>query len=159
VIIPIISEQERIEFWTRVQQPQEGCWLWSESRFKSGYGSFRYEGRSYYTHVIAFYLSVGVWPGDRLVMHTCDNPPCCRPEHLIDGTNLDNSIDCIRKGRGNRGNGNHTFITKEDADEIRRLRLFDISAKEIANMPRFKGKIGIDGIYHISKGNTWKPKS
>lgn len=29
--------------------------------------------------------------------HTCDNPKCCNPEHIFEGTNQDNQLDYKRK--------------------------------------------------------------
>lgn len=34
-----------------------------------------------------------------VVMHTCDNPPCCNPLHLRVGTNAMNQRDAAKKGR------------------------------------------------------------
>jgi len=33
------------------------------------------------------------------IIHSCDNPGCCNPRHLMQGTALDNSIDMMSKGR------------------------------------------------------------
>jgi len=33
------------------------------------------------------------------VLHTCDNPPCGNDRHLFLGTQSDNMIDCLNKGR------------------------------------------------------------
>ena len=44
------------------------------------------------------------------VRHACDNPPCCNPSHLFDGTNIENMADMREKGRSAVGarNGAHT---------------------------------------------------
>jgi len=33
------------------------------------------------------------------VCHSCDNPPCCRPDHLFRGSQRDNVVDAVTKGR------------------------------------------------------------
>jgi hypothetical protein len=37
-----------------------------------------------------------------LVMHSCDNPPCCNPDHLSLGTHLQNMAECRAKDRYHR---------------------------------------------------------
>ena len=92
-------------FWGRVARsdPDE-CWLWTGCcTGKMGYGSFTFgkRGRSA-AHRIAFSLHHGRLP--RLfVCHSCDNPRCCNPAHLWEGTAADNNRDRSRKGRTVRG--------------------------------------------------------
>jgi hypothetical protein len=37
------------------------------------------------------------WPA--LIMHSCDNPPCCNPKHLSEGNHYLNWADSVAKGR------------------------------------------------------------
>ena len=56
-------------------------------------------------------------PEGALILHTCDNPRCVNPEHLVLGNNSDNSVDAIDKGRRRPG-----YKTQQwDYDAIRQL--------------------------------------
>lgn len=52
--------------------------------------------KTIYLHRLVFFKSNGYWP--EVVRHTCDNPRCINPEHLLGGNNYDNMQD--RKERG-----------------------------------------------------------
>lgn len=49
---------------------------------------------------MAYELTKGHIPAGMIVMHTCDNPPCCNPSHLVLGTQAENLADMRAKGRG-----------------------------------------------------------
>jgi hypothetical protein len=51
------------------------------------------------THRAAWLVTYGPVPEGMCVLHSCDNPPCCRPDHLFLGTLKENSEDRDRKGR------------------------------------------------------------
>lgn len=40
--------------------------------------------------------------------HTCDNPPCINPDHLIEGTQADNIDDAVARGRARGGRHDQT---------------------------------------------------
>ena len=44
-------------------------------------------------------------PDDMVIMHTCDNRACCNPLHLRLGTQQENILDCLAKGRHKPGPG------------------------------------------------------
>ena len=48
-------------------------------------------------HRLVFKQTYGYLP--KVVMHSCDNPICVNPEHLIAGNQSDNIKDCVSKGR------------------------------------------------------------
>lgn len=84
-----------------------GCWNWTMYRTEDGYGRTSYRGRLRLAHRLSKYL-YGELTEEQLnnpeliIMHTCDNPPCVNPYHLITGTQLDNIKDRSRKGRSAR---------------------------------------------------------
>ena len=80
------------------------CWPWTGRLSHNGYGRV-YDGRRALpvTHY-AWKLHTGQKvPSGKIIMHTCDNPPCCNPAHLRLGTQAENVADRDRKGRTCRG--------------------------------------------------------
>lgn len=112
-------------FKSRVQIT-ESCWLWMGSRLPRGYGQLNYQNKRYYAHRLALAIFKGVKvPDGMVVMHACDNPPCCNPDHLSVGTQTDNMRDASSKGRTvNRSNWKGTAnpkakLTAAQTDEIK----------------------------------------
>lgn len=50
-------------------------------------------------HRVVYKLFHPEWDGEGVVMHTCDNPPCWNPDHLVLGTVKQNNQDCLDKKR------------------------------------------------------------
>lgn len=79
------------------------CWRWKGTLSKFGHGRFRFAGKSYYAHRVAWTLINGQNPAGKMVCHTCDNPLCCNPSHLFVGSSTDNNRDRASKNRGGAG--------------------------------------------------------
>jgi len=82
------------------------CWVWTAHKKRQGYGVFKRGDKTVLAHRAAWIMTNGVIPHDGsahgiCVLHRCDNPACCRVEHLFLGTNLDNVLDKTAKGRNN----------------------------------------------------------
>ncbi len=81
-------------FWRNVRKTAR-CWWWIGQRGNKGYGKFRGIIASRYSFAMHYYDP----PTDMCVCHTCDNPSCVRPDHLVLGTYHENSLDMVNKGR------------------------------------------------------------
>lgn len=91
-------------FWDKVDKREGGCWEWLAARARNGRAVIRNEDKRM---VSAARLSWG-WannqrfPTDKFACHTCDNPGCVNPDHIFPGTNRENQLDAIAKGRNPR---------------------------------------------------------
>ncbi len=79
----------------------ETCWYWEGSKNPKGYGLIGPQYPTRRAHRYMYILTQGAIPEGFMVLHTCDNPSCVKPEHLKVGTAQDNTDDMIRKGRSN----------------------------------------------------------
>lgn len=88
-------------FFCGIDDPgnDDECWPWMRVRDKDGYGLFVVDGRHVRTHRYSYEIHSGPIPEGQDVLHSCDNPPCCNPNHLWLGTDADNAADSMRKGR------------------------------------------------------------
>lgn len=83
----------------------DACWPWTGARNAKGYGRIGPGGDGtgrppLYTHRVALALHLGVDERElEVVRHSCDNPPCCNPAHLLRGSTADNHADGRDRGR------------------------------------------------------------
>jgi hypothetical protein len=94
----VIGPNDAKEFWTHVVKA-DGCWLWTGPTDHKGYGRFK----GYIASRFSFALNYYDPATDTHVCHTCDNPPCVRPDHIVIGSPLENSHDMVNKGRNRHG--------------------------------------------------------
>lgn len=83
-------------FWDKVDKSGE-CWIWTAAKDSGGYGQFFFEGKNIKAHRVSFYLTNGYWPNH--TRHTCDNPPCVNPNHLLSRTRKENNDDIYKRER------------------------------------------------------------
>lgn len=91
-------------FWKFVKRTchPKGCWEWTGSRNREGYGNFYTGQRGKMS--MAHRFSWEIYNGKRIpkrkkILHWCDNPPCVHPLHLRLGTQKQNVWDMESKGR------------------------------------------------------------
>lgn len=149
-------------FWSKVDKSggPDACWPWTAGRYPKGYGSFYMRGRDHQSSRVAWVLLNGD-PGDLFVCHECDNPPCCNPAHLFLGSNSDNIVDAVQKGRHyswfaeNRGavRGEKHPAAKLTAADAEAIRADVRPTRELA------AEYGVNGstIRRIRAGTAWGP--
>lgn len=102
------TERNVEQFWSKVEK-SDGCWRYRGAHSSDGYGrvSRWINGREHHisAHRYAWFLVNGLVPEDKCVLHRCDNPPCCNPDHLFLGSHIENMRDKMAKGRGNHRRG------------------------------------------------------
>lgn len=101
-------------FFSRVKvDEQTGCWNWIGKPTPDGYGliggeigGVRYapKGRRMLAHRVSWIIHNGPIPDSdayhgTVVRHSCDNPLCVNPKHLLLGSQAANVKDMLERGR------------------------------------------------------------
>lgn len=152
-------EVYRAQFWAlvKLEKAPEACWTWlgpsvhkkKDRGPRAEYRRKMPEGWSYETvaaricwKLVFGDISEGLW-----VCHRCDNPMCVRPTHLFLGTNQDNMVDCVLKGR-------HPLqkLNAYQAAEIRRR--LDLGEKQV-DLAREFG-VNAATVADIKHRRNWK---
>lgn len=143
-------------FWELVEkQSDDKCWNWLGNKGRHGYGRLMYNGISYYSHRLSFEIHKGVIPEGLEMLHLCNNPSCCSPNHLEAGTHIKNVQQMWRQNRGSKppvhkGASHHkTHLTVADIKLIRDT--YD-AAPIIGNRKKFGCLKEFERKYNMSKG-------
>ena len=144
--------------------PEAGCWLWTGSLSKSGYGHFTVAGRhTRRAHRVSYAAFKGEIPEGMLVCHRCDTPSCINPDHLFLGTPKENICDAARKGRlkpppsSGRlqpGRGNSPIANKLTPDDVRVIRALKGCGLTMTEIGRRFG-VSRTAISSIWNGRCW----
>jgi hypothetical protein len=94
-------------------EPNSGCRLWLGDCDDHGYARLYWEGRSQKAYRLVWAEKHGPIPPGILIRHRCDNPACVEEDHLLDGTDRDNSDDKVSRRRHRFGSGIHTAKLSE----------------------------------------------
>lgn len=70
-------------FWSKVAPAEPfDCWVWAASRFATGYGQYKLDGKNCKAHRLAYLDLVGEIPDGLVLDHLCRNRACVNPYHL-----------------------------------------------------------------------------
>lgn len=153
---PKIALTER--FWPKVNQTGS-CWNWTGPIVATTGRGRAYvqliDGKRKFgaAHRIAWELSNGPIPKGMVVCHRCDNPICCRPDHLFLGTQADNMADMVAKGRQRNGinPGEKNGSVKLTDEQVAQLRQDRVTGMTYSELGRRYG-IGKSQVCRIVRG-------
>lgn len=154
----VYTEAFKKRFWAKVDSSggANSCWEWQGALTGAGYGyiSVRVCGirARYKAHRVALVLATGVDNPEMMVLHSCDFPLCCNPEHLRYGTQLNNVTDCVERGRVPHGEAHSSSkLTESQVVKMRELRAGGVTLQDLAEL------FGLDvtTAHKIVTGKQW----
>lgn len=146
--------------WERIRKAgEDDCWPWigqlsvpNHTGFQYGHFWLTVERRyvNFKAHRLIWALDRRQNPMGKVIRHTCDNPLCCNPKHMVSGTQIDNVRDKVERNRQRQGaDVNTAKLTPNDVRAIRASR------KGNAELGRIYG-LNASNIYLIRRGDKWK---
>lgn len=160
ITLPIeLTDRDVLRFWSHVDRSagDNECWPWIGCRNSRNYGQFRLPHRTVTAHRVALTISAGFSPG-KLSMHSCDNPPCCNPAHLLWGTKSENALDMTAKGRRFKPQANgelHPAAKLTESDVLRCRSAYAAGGTSYERLAKAYG-VGEHTMRCAIKGRTWK---
>lgn len=111
---------KRLREYAPPGRPDE-CWPWTGGLNK-GYGVIAVHGSKVrIAHDVAWEIHhQRKLPRGMVIRHTCDNPQCVNPAHLLLGTHGDNCDDKVSRNRQAKGEGHGVSVLTEP--EVRSIR-------------------------------------
>lgn len=129
--IKLLPVEERFWLYVNRSGPNE-CWPWAGALTRGGYGKIRTDNKSWLAHRMAYKLTFGDFPKNLKIRHTCDNPACCNPAHLLTGTQKDNMDDMYARNRNRHQRGEEHHQSKLTECDVRAIRRSKKSRRELA---------------------------
>lgn len=140
------TKEDEARFWNKVNRAGS-CWVWT-SQLRGGYGLFRLNRKIVSAHRLSYYMHYGKIDEALQVRHTCDNPPCVNPEHLLQGTAKTNSDDKFSRGRG-QGNLSDEQVLAMRNEPVTSTMVRDIAAKYNISRPQARAVLVGEVYQHL----------
>jgi hypothetical protein len=135
-------------FWSRVSIGEpDVCWVYRGRQYlRNGYPSVRLDGHGYTAHRLAWFLERGPIDSGLFVCHRCDNRNCVNPNHLFLGTQQENLLDCVAKGRLPRA--------KLDPVKVREMRRLSAGGANRSVLSQMFG-VSRSAVSNAVNGKRW----
>lgn len=128
------------------------CWHWNGYKTSHGYGRMRWKGRNHFVHRLAFYAfhRRPIPPESKsrpIILHRCVSK-CVNPDHLSEGSHVQNMADKKRDGTNKNP---RTKITAELAKQI-------AASKRHGTRKERAKRFGVttSTVTNIDFGQSWK---
>ena len=97
------TEELRHQLFSQIQLEdgplKSPCWIFLGIQNSSGYGQLLRNGEFRAAHRVSWLIHNGPIPDGLWVLHACDQPSCCAPDHLWLGSQQENIADMLAKRR------------------------------------------------------------
>jgi hypothetical protein len=150
-----VPVSERLAKWIDRSSP-DGCWPWFGYNTK-GYGRVTIHRKIHSATRLILEEKLGrpLRPG-MFACHHCDNPPCCRPDHLFEGSSLENNRDRARKGRSQDQWGENNPSVRLTAAQVQEMRALYAGGGISQQALGAKYGIGQGAVSGIVLRRTWR---
>ena len=111
-----------------------GCWKWTGSIARTGYGNFFYKGTVWLSHrasLLVFEKVKELTPGLH-VSHACGCRECVNPDHLSEKTSKENNGK-DKKDHGKDCSGERCHFSKLNWEKVEAIRVSEKKRKELAS--------------------------
>jgi len=135
------------------------CWFWTGACDRHGYGRFSLsESSEFYeeagmrqvgAHQFSLAMALGRWPQPQ-TLHHCDVRNCVRPDHLYEGSLLDNTRD--RHARGPTTRGEAYEKARLTVQDVRDMRAGEKTAEVVAT----KRGVQVQTARHARDRISWR---
>lgn len=149
-----VRRQDPAERLHRQLERVGDCLEFQGNRSPLGYGRMSVAGWGVLlAHRVAWMVAHDMpIPAALWVLHSCDNPPCCNPDHLRLGTPADNSADMVRRGRTNPMCGTDSPRLKYDDATVQRVRELSASGMTSSAVAEVTG-VPADYVSKLARGD------
>lgn len=127
------------------------CWNCTSHAKSCGYPQISRNNKTITLHRFMYEKHKGPIPKGMLVRHSCDNPGCINPRHLLVGSCADNSNDMVSRHRQARGE-------TSGMSKLTELQVLEIYNNRSVLYTEFAKKFNVTSgtICSIQKGKTWR---
>ena len=143
-------------FMAKIAKQPSGCWLWTGSKLRVGYGKFCMNGIPGTAHRAAWELFNGPIPEGMYVCHACDVRACVNPDHLFLGSQSDNMLDASSKNRLNTPKGSDHHSSKLTEEDVLAIRSRYTGRRGEQRRLADEYGVGPDQISRIINGKRWR---